>query len=54
MLHRIQTTLIERFLRHRNYVRACRDLHRLSDRELRDIGIDRGNIENAVRGGRLA
>ena len=30
--------------------RAIRDLYSMSDRELRDIGITRGEIEQAVRG----
>jgi len=33
-----------------NAQRAMRDLYDMSDRELRDIGITRGEIEQAVRG----
>jgi len=33
-----------------NVRKACNELNRLSDRELFDIGIHRGNISTMVRG----
>ena len=36
--------------RRRNTNNTIRELHRLTDTELKDIGIHRGNIENVARG----
>ena len=39
---------VERLTVHWHRRAAIRDLHRLADRELRDIGIDRGEIDAIV------
>ena len=39
---------VHRLARPRRRRAAIRDLHRLGDRELRDIGIDRGEIDSIV------
>jgi uncharacterized protein YjiS (DUF1127 family) len=38
------------YRRHRTYARAIAQLQSMSDRELRDIGMHRGDIERQVRG----
>lgn len=44
--------LLETYRRWRTYRRAVEDLKQLSDRNLADIGIDRGEIHGVVRRGR--
>tara|TARA_R110000796_G_scaffold13733_8_gene44281 strand:- start:1115 stop:1309 length:195 start_codon:yes stop_codon:yes gene_type:complete len=43
-------TLKETLRRRRNINATVAELHRLSDAELKDIGIPRGNIEQVARG----
>ncbi len=38
------------YLKRRLHLHACTQLHAMSDRELRDIGLSRSEIEVAVRG----
>ena len=42
-------TIAEKLARWRRYREAVRELSRMSDRELADIGIRRGDIEFIVR-----
>lgn len=40
----------EALRRHRNINNTIKELHSLTDAELRDIGVNRGNIETVARG----
>jgi len=44
------TTIAEALRRRRNINATISELHKLSDSELHDIGIARGNIETVARG----
>jgi len=44
------TTIAEALRRRRNINATITELHKLSDAELADIGIARGNIETVARG----
>lgn len=41
---------IERFVAYRNYRRTLKALSALNDRELHDIGVFRGSIDEIARG----
>lgn len=43
-------TLASKIAEWRRYRESVRELSRLSDRELNDLGIGRADIENVVRG----
>lgn len=43
-------TVAEALRRHRNINNTIKELHSLSDADLNDIGIHRGNIETVARG----
>lgn len=47
---RTASRLLAALRRHREEIAAYRELSRLSDRSLKDIGIERGQIRQAVRG----
>ncbi len=44
------TTMAEALRRRRNINATINELHKLSDADLHDIGIARGNIETVARG----
>jgi uncharacterized protein YjiS (DUF1127 family) len=46
----IATTVRSSLERYRNYRRAVRELSALDDRQLSDIGLARGRIEEVARG----
>ena len=49
-LSTLVSSLIERFTAYRNYRRTLKALSALNDRELHDIGVFRGSIEEVARG----